>query len=382
MDIFKDFSGILNISYIRGIMGFNIFKNLILLSFFSFVLLTPSFSLSASVLYVDPSEGVISPNQMFAVDVRIDNQEQCLNVFDVGLNYSKDKVKVVTVSRGKSILTLWVEDPVVDHEKGEIMFTGGIPGGYCGRVIGDPDLTNILVTVVFQPLNEDVFSGEVEVSFNEKSSVLLSDGQGSLSPLNFLNAVFEVGDEPTVFAEEWLEIVRNDDRAPVSFDIELLKEESVFDGNYYIVFSTTDKGSGLSHYEVKEEDVDHSGFIRGSDKEARFEKVQSPYLLKDQTLNSKITVKAVDNAGNERLARYEPEESMRQSDNIAGLKLIQSAISWMILPQSWFSLVFSIFLLLILLYVFLLLNNRRKRRNLKIDEDNDLYTKDQNINNV
>ena len=383
MDSLKIFSVIIKLSFMKRSIKFNFLEKSLLCLFFSFMFIVfPCYFVSAAVLYVDPTEGVVSPNQMFAVDVRIDNQDQCLNVFDVGIKYSNDKVEAVTVSRGRSILTLWVEDPVIDHKKGEIRFTGGVPGGYCGRVVGDPDLTNVLVTVVFQPLNEGVFSGEVEISFDEKSSVLLSDGRGSLSPLDFLNAVYEVGDEPTVLAEGWLETIRGDDRPPTSFDIELLREDSVFDGRYYIVFSTTDKGSGLSHYEVKEEDIDRPGFIRGSNKEAEFVRVQSPYLLKDQTLNSKITVKAVDNAGNERLARYEPDPSMRYADEKTGIKWIQNAVSWMVLPQSWFALVLSIALLIVISYFLFLLNSKRKKRGLGKEEGGDFDESGQNINNV
>jgi hypothetical protein len=333
------------------------------------------FSLSAAFLYMDPSEGVVSSEQMFTVDVRVDNQDQCLNVFDVKIKYPSKNIKAVTVSRGKSILSLWVEDPIINHKSGEITFTGGIPGGYCGRVSGDLNLTNVLVTLVFQPLNKDFTSDKIEINFAEDTSILLSDGAGSEAELDLLNAVYDTGENATVLAEEWLEILRQDERPPVAFDIELMKEESVFDGNYFIVFSTTDKGSGLKHYEVKEEDIDKSGFIRDRDKEASFIKIESPYLLKDQTLNSRITVKAIDNAGNERLSWYEPDESIRVKEKDMGWELIQSATSWMTKSYSWI-----VFLLALVAFagVFFLLSSIKKKR--KQDLKNEINESSKNLN--
>lgn len=280
-----------------------------------FLLLVP-FSASAAVLYIDPDAGTVSPDHMFAVNIRVDEQGQCLNVFDVTLRYPTDSVEAVTVSRGRSIMSLWAEEPTVDKGKGEVSFVGGIPGGYCGRVPGDPNLTNVLVTVVFQPKNRGISAEEVAISFDRSSSVILSDGSGTLADTEFIDAVYEVGDVATVHAEEWLDIQREDDRPPLPFKIELLKDGSLPEDRYYIFFSTTDKGSGLSYYEVKEEDIDREGFIRGSDKEARFERANSPYVLKDQTLNSVISVRAVDSAGNERIERLIPDESMRETTGV------------------------------------------------------------------
>jgi len=59
------------------------------------------------------------------------------------------------------------------------------------------------------------------------------------------------------------------------------------DGKYFLVFSTQDKGSGVDHYEVRE------GRFGG------FSEVSSPYILKYQSLDKKIFVKAIDKFGNE-----------------------------------------------------------------------------------
>ena len=269
----------------------------------------------AAALYMDPDGGEVSPDQLFSVDIRVNNQDECLNAFDVELLYPQEEIEATVVSRGRSILTLWVEEPLIQHSEGKVSFVGGVPGGYCGRIPGDPDLTNILATVVFQPENERIQAEEVALEFGPDSSVLLSDGRGTEASLETSGAVYSVGDNPTVDASDWLTVAREDERPPESFTIELGQDDSVFGGEYYITFSTTDKGSGLSHFEVKEEDIDREGYVRRSDQEARFRQARSPYVLNDQSLNSVITVRAVDNAGNERVERFVPDESQRYDDS-------------------------------------------------------------------
>ncbi len=103
--------------------------------------------------------------------------------------------------------------------------------------------------------------------------------------------------------------------------IELLSDQRVFDGQYFIIFDAQDKQTGIDHYEVLEsepgaESAGESGrsdlirrFIKG--KTPQWKVAQSPYLLEDQKLQSEVHVKAVDKAGNERTVKYFPEESKR-----------------------------------------------------------------------
>jgi hypothetical protein len=83
----------------------------------------------------------------------------------------------------------------------------------------------------------------------------------------------------------------------------------VFDGNYYVVFSTVDKQSGLDHYEIFE-----SGAWKA---------VSSPYKLRNQSLKGGVQIKAIDKAGNERLGDYvEGSAPPRQAWPIAEYSLI------------------------------------------------------------
>ena len=97
---------------------------------------------------------------------------------------------------------------------------------------------------------------------------------------------------------------------PEEFSIELANDGITYGGKNYIVFSTTDKQTGISHYEVMEEPVLEFGAFKWGGTGVPWIRVDATqYVLSDQTLNSIIRVKAIDKAGNEYVATYVPDES-------------------------------------------------------------------------
>lgn len=84
---------------------------------------------------------------------------------------------------------------------------------------------------------------------------------------------------------------------------EFKPEIAEIEGKQYLVFSTTDKISGVDHYEI-ERHYQRIALFR-TVPTTKWETVKSPYLLGDQKL-SKIFVKAVDKAGNEEISEIVP----------------------------------------------------------------------------
>ena len=80
---------------------------------------------------------------------------------------------------------------------------------------------------------------------------------------------------------------------------------------YWISFNTTDKQTGIDHYEIMEEPLTQFGSFQWGRADAPWIEERSPYVLDDQSLNSIIRVKAIDKAGNEYIANLIPDESMR-----------------------------------------------------------------------
>ena len=273
----------------------------------------------AATLYLEPAEADYYQGDTFIVQARIDVKDECINTIEANLIFSKNILEAIDFSSGNSILTLWVNPPSINQEAGLISFSGGIPGGYCGYLPGDPGESNLLGKLIFSVkpgLNE---SKKAEVEFLNTSQVLLNDGFGTLAELKIKGTVFIVlSGIPTIPKEEWQEELVQDKIPPEDFKIVIERSEAIFEGKYFITFSTVDKQTGIDYYEIKEG--------RG-----KWQKAQSPFLLENQDLRSIIKVKAVDKAGNERIAEYTPQREF--SWLIIILILIGAGIIWWIIRK-------------------------------------------------
>lgn len=276
-----------------------------------------SFTAHAATIYIDPSFKTLNRGDSVTAAVRImpdKDASECINAVDAVLTYS-DNIQPVDVSVGKSIFNVWVESPTINQEEHTITFAGGIPNGYCGRVDGDPRLTNIIAEIIFRSPGLQIGGSDdnqAYIDFAPETQVLLNDGQGTRAPLNFLGSVItlEKGAGSGI-VDDWREVVRGDNVPPEEFSIVLTKDDVAFTGNYFIVFSTTDKQTGISHYEIMEEPAEEFKHFSWGGVDAPWVTANSPYVLQDQSLNSIIRVKAIDKAGNEYVATLIPDETMQ-----------------------------------------------------------------------
>lgn len=268
-----------------------------------------------ATLYMDPNNAELARGDTLKVSVRLDTDEgECVNVVDGVLSYSEN-IQPVDISRGASILSMWVEEPVIDTTNRTITFAGGIPNGYCGRIAGDPRLTNVVVDLLFQSPGFVIGAGSAtntaEIVFAKQTQVLLNDGKGTKAPLTAYGANIELlKNAGSSINNEWGDIVGADDINPEEFSITLARIPDEH-SRYSIIFNTTDKQSGIDHYEVIEEPMVEANLFNWGREDAPWKDVKSPYQLKDQSLNSIIRVKAIDKAGNEYIAVYVPETAQR-----------------------------------------------------------------------
>lgn len=270
---------------------------------------------SAALLYFDPGELSIHRGDITTVNLRLDTDEgECINTIDAVIKYDPS-IRAVDVSRGDSILSLWVEPPIIDPEQNTIRFAGGIPGGYCGRIPGDPSLTNIILKLVFRSPGLSIGGDSnaiARVWVDESAQVLLHDGFGSNASLRLQDARITLFDSPgSTISDPWTGEVQSDKEPPSDFVITLAREESAFSGKYFITFNALDKQSGIDHYEVMEEPFDEFNAFKWGRVGAPWVRSESPYVLIDQSLNSTIRVKAIDKAGNERVAVLVPDTALR-----------------------------------------------------------------------
>ncbi len=244
---------------------------------------------------------------------------------ETNLKFPADILQAVDFSQGNSILTLWVKPPTIEPAAGAISLAGGIPGGYCGKVLGDLTQSNLLGRAVFR-VAANPTQNSARLTLDENSRVFLNDGLGTTVKPQIKGAVFDISAEkPTASPQnQWQTEIKNDVIAPETFKIEIGRDPSIFDGQYFITFSTVDKQTGLDRYEVKE------GFWP-------WRKTASPYLLKNQRLTDIIKVKAVDKAGNERIATLGPlkKPSPYYRTILIALAILLAAISGYIIYRKF-----------------------------------------------
>lgn len=326
------------------------------------ILLFP-FASQASTLYFDPVEGQHGQGDTFTVNIKLDIDEQCINTVEGTISFPKDILRIVDFSAGQSILNLWLDNPSEKdlkktNDDGLLYFAGGIPGGYCGKIPGDPGVnsgeSNIIGKIVFTVSNfvqgnDPIKNAHLE--FVPETSVLINDGQGTKDKLITKAADFKITGKQPFIKNEWQDEVKTDKILPEPFIVELQRDpnKEMFNGHYYIIFNTEDKQTGIDRYEALEirpntnigEETKLSFWEKITGKKAMIQDwkvATSPYQLEDQDLKSTIKIKAIDKAGNERIVEYVHEQKVSISGKVnvnflyyfvgAVLILILSVVTW------------------------------------------------------
>jgi hypothetical protein len=313
----------------------------------------------AALLYFDPLSADVYRGDTIALDLRIDTDaEECINTIDAVIHYD-ESIRAVDISTGESILNVWVESPVINEEAHTISFAGGIPGGYCGRIPGDPKLTNILITVLFRSPGLSIGTTKTPIArieLDASSQVLLHDGLGTVASLRTQNAELTLLDTPgTAQSDAWRDEIQSDTEPPSDFQITLTRDETAFSGDYFIVFNALDKQSGIDHYEIFEEPFEDFSLFKWGRADTPWQPTESPHVLKDQSLGSTIWVKAIDKAGNERVVKFVPDNALnKNSQNTRLIITIAGAAVFLIVG----------------LFTYVLW---RKKQNHITEEDNDIH---------
>lgn len=274
----------------------------------------------AATLYLDPGVATLYRGDAIKVAIRLNvnqSEGECINVVDGVLTYT-DNIQPVDVSVGSSIFSLWIEPPTINRDDRTITFAGGIPNGYCGRVQGDPRITNTIAEVVFRSPGMVVGaasdSNEVFIEFSPETRALLNDGFGTNAPLTTIGSRLQLERSPgSELSDPWRQAVTEDTLAPEEFSITLVQDELIHNRRYYIVFNTSDKQTGIAEYLVMEEPLEDFWAFRWGGADVPWVPPTGPnyHVLSDQTLNSIIRVKAIDKAGNEYVATLVPDEALR-----------------------------------------------------------------------
>lgn len=133
---------------------------------FSFLAFLGAVTISSDRSYVrlEVSETTVITGEAFTIDVYA-YATVPVNAVDVEIDYSADKIEILSVDKGRSVLTIWTEEPVISTSK--ITFAGGtFKRGFVGE--------HIVATIEARAK----FTGQTELSV-DSVELLAGDGKGT-----------------------------------------------------------------------------------------------------------------------------------------------------------------------------------------------------------
>lgn len=240
---------------------------------------------SAATLTLVPVPTHIGIGDTVQVTLLIESQMP-VNAFSGSLEYPFS-MEPLSISDGSSIVSIWIERPIV--EAGRIRFAGLTPGGFSGT-------GGKLFSVIFRATTP----GTAIFSVSD-TAVLRDDGAGSSEPTSASPLSLSVATEATGGF-----VAPADTEAPEPFTPQLEEDSALFGGESYLAFTASDKSSGIDHYEVAETRV--PSFFAAW---LHYQRAESPYVFVDHYLTSDVYIKAVDRAGNERIAVFHRSHLLR-----------------------------------------------------------------------
>lgn len=225
------------------------------------------------------------------VTLTLSPQGESINALE-GTIIASGAISLAGIREDASIVSLWVVRPTIAANR-TASFSGVIPGGFTGVLspFWEGARAGSVVTVLVQA--REVGTGRL--SLGPDTLVLPNDGQGTILPLEAQDLSVSVQQGiPSAMRDDVLDTEPPDPFTPI-----IGQERSVYRGASFLSFATVDRSTGVDRYLVAESDSQNPTIDA-------FVSAESPYKLTDQGLRSYIVVKAIDRAGNERIAVLPP----------------------------------------------------------------------------
>lgn len=234
----------------------------------------------AAEIFLDAKNQSFAQGEEFLAQVFLNTEKESVNAIEGKVIFPVDLLEIREIRDGNSIINFWI-DPVRScasngaEKPDSICFSGITPGGLSGP-------KELLFSIVFRAKKEG--NGAIQT---DGLMVLRNDGKGTPANVKVFPLQFSISQKSSSTSPAFESI--KDTELPEDFNPTIESDPNIFDGKYFLVFATQDKGSGIDHYEVREGEW------------GWFKVAESPYLLKHQSLDKKIFVKTIDKVGNERI---------------------------------------------------------------------------------
>jgi len=241
----------------------------------------------AASVFLEPGSYIESGQKFYEIKIYLNTENKSLNVFEGEMLYPVVDLNLEKTLTGGSVISLWVKSPDKSL-KGRITFSGGIPNGYRGA-------KGFILSAIFS-VPDDSRVSQSEISL-QNLKAYLNDGQGTkISLANF---------KYTLNLEQAAPIsLPIDTHAPEVFAPYVTQDPLLEGGQWMVIFNAQDKGEGIDHYEIYEsrKKYDSEEILKKSSINWKTVESLKAYILYDQSLKSYIYVRAVDKAGNSRVA--------------------------------------------------------------------------------
>lgn len=268
-------------------------KSRIKFVFLAFAIL--SFSLAGSAraarIFSELKSFQENGKKFFEISVYLDTEGEDLNILTGEISFPAADLIFEKTLNGGSIVNLWLKQPIKSAE-GKIGFSGAVSNGYLGS-------KGFVFSTIFSSNNRSL-ARQVEIAF-QNVEVYINDGKGTKKVLSDISNTLnlEMAEAAAIPA---------DFEPPEFFSPYVASDPNLESGKWVVIVNAQDKGSGIDHYEIFESRKRYETEKIVSDKSVSWKLADGlqAYILKDQKLGSYIYVKAVDKAGNARVAEIVP----------------------------------------------------------------------------
>jgi len=228
----------------------------------------------ASFISIKPSSDSLSKDEQFYIDVNLNTEGKTINGIEGSISFSSDNISFVRAEEGNSIVNLWIDKPALSD--GVIKFSGIIPNGFSGVIDPfNPDnkLPGLIIRLIFETKKE----GDCNIAIS-KAITTLNDGLGTVD--NITPSSIKISIQNT--SNPYIYKTPNDTAPELSASV--IRDPNIENNKYVLIFDAKDKQTGIKEVLIKE----------GS---RPWKKIESPYLLEDQSRHSIITVQATNYSG-------------------------------------------------------------------------------------
>ena len=231
----------------------------------------------AAVISLSSDFATLHVGDTVAIKVKVNTEHEILNAIESTVTFPNSLLQYISSDDSDSVLNMWIQKPtIIDGSK--IHFAGVTPGGF---VEADAPIVTLLFKVIG--------TGQANIELSE-TSLLKNDGAGTPAKTTQQSLHISVVDGASAITMQTV-----DTEIPEYFVPQIINDPDVFSGHATLIFSTTDKGSGIDHFEIKE------GWL------GQYKIATSPYEIINQSLDTPIYIKAVDRLGNARVEIFYPQ---------------------------------------------------------------------------